>query len=480
MSWRLKMGASADLLRRTAAVWRHAWRERKTRRSPPRSADEVDFLPAALALQERAVSPAPRVAGGLIVGFALLALAWAIGGEIDIVASAPGQIIPSSRTKLIQPLETVIVRAIHVADGQQVEPGEVLVELDATAPQADSERLAGELVAARAQAARARALLDALEHGAAPRIAAIEGASEPRLAREQRLVDSQYGELQARLARLDADLTRREAERRSTQEIVRKLEQTVPIARQRAQDLRHLAAAEFVSRHGYLEKEQLRLEQEGELATQRSRLHEIAAAIHEGQQQRRALLAESRRQALDSLDDGERKAAALVQERLKAEARGQAMTLTAPVAGTVQQLAVHTVGGVVTPAQGLMAIVPSDEAVEVEAFVDNKDIGFIHAGQEAQVKIETFPFTRYGTVAATVTQVSSDAIRQEKPGRDHGALVYALRARLSQATLRVEEKWLRLSPGMAVTVEIKTGQRRVIEYFLNPLLQYGQESLRER
>jgi len=241
-----------------------------------------------------------------------------------------------------------------------------------------------------------------------------------------------------------------------------------------------LAAAEFVSRHGYLEKEPLRLEQEGELATQRSRLHEIAAAIREGQQQRRALLAESRRQALDSLDDGERKAAALVQERLKAEARGQAMTLTAPVAGTVQQLAVHTVGGVVTPAQGLMAIVPKDEAVEVEAFVDNKDIGFIHAGQEAQVKIETFPFTRYGTVAATVTQVSSDAIRQEKPGRDHGALVYALRARLAQAMLRVDEKWLRLSPGMAVTVEVKTGQRRVIEYFLNPLLQYGQESLRER
>jgi len=141
---------------------------------------------------------------------------------------------------------------------------------------------------------------------------------------------------------------------------------------------------------------------------------------------------------------------------------------------------VHTVGGVVTPAQGLMAIVPKDEAVEVEAFVDNKDIGFIHAGQEAQVKIETFPFTRYGTVAATVTQVSSDAIRQEKPGRDHGALVYALRARLAQAMLRVDEKWLRLSPGMAVTVEVKTGQRRVIEYFLNPLLQYGQESLRER
>jgi len=151
------------------------------------------------------------------------------------------------------------------------------------------------------------------------------------------------------------------------------------------------------------------------------------------------------------------------------------MTLTAPVDGTVQQLAVHTVGGVVTPAQALMIIVPKDEAVEVEAFVENKDIGFVNAGQEAQVKVETFPFTRYGTIPATVTQVANDAINDEKKG-----LLYTLRAKLSQATIRVEDKWVTLSPGMAVTVEVKTGRRRVIDYLLSPLLQYGDESLRER
>ena len=197
--------------------------------------------------------------------------------------------------------------------------------------------------------------------------------------------------------------------------------------------------------------------------------------MSEGRGQRSALTAETRRIALDSINEAEQKAAALRQDLVKLESRGRLMTLTAPVDGTVQQLAVHTVGGVVTPAQPLMMIVPSDAAVEVEALLENKDIGFVHAAQAAEVKVETFPFTKYGTLHAQVTHVSSDAINDEKKG-----LVYAARVKLERATMRVEERTVNLTPGMAVTVEIKTGRRRVIEYFLAPLLQYRDESLRER
>ena len=167
--------------------------------------------------------------------------------------------------------------------------------------------------------------------------------------------------------------------------------------------------------------------------------------------------------------------ATLTQEGIKAESRNRLMTLVAPVDGTVQQLAVHTVGGVVTEAQALMVVVPADEVMEVEAFLENKDVGFVNAGQAAVVKIETFPFTKYGTVPATVAHVSDDAIADENKG-----LVYATRVRLGKTTIQVDERTVNLSPGMAVTVEIKTGQRRVIEYFLSPLLQYKDESLRER
>jgi hemolysin D len=141
----------------------------------------------------------------------------------------------------------------------------------------------------------------------------------------------------------------------------------------------------------------------------------------------------------------------------------------------VQQIAVHTVGGVVTPAQALMVVVPKDDALEVEAFIENKDIGFVRVDQEAEIKIETFSYTKYGTIHAKVTQVSNDAVNDEKRG-----LIYSSRVKPERSTVQVGNRLVNLSPGMAVTVEIKTDKRRVIEYFLTPLLQYGSESLRER
>ncbi len=289
------------------------------------------------------------------------------------------------------------------------------------------------------------------------------------------MLEGQYVEFQAKMARIDADIAKREAELHSTQEIVHKLEQTLPIVRQRAQDFKDLVGNNFISRHGYLDKEQERIEVESDLATQRSRLKELTAALSGGKGERATLVAETRRMALDSINEGEQKIATYSQELIKAESRGKLMTLTSPVDGTVQQLAVHTVGGVVTPAQPLMVIVPRDNPLEVEAYVENKDIGFVNPGQEATVKIETFPFTKYGTIDAIVTQVSHDAVNDEDRG-----LVFPARVSLERATIRVGDKNLNLSPGMAVTVEVKTAQRRVIEYFLTPLLQYKNESLRER
>ncbi len=474
ISW-LGLQATLDLLRRYAAIFRHVWNERANLDPAPRLPHEAQFLPAALELQETPVSPAPRIVAWLLIGFSVLAVTWAIFGKIDVVATAHGKIIPSEGSKLIQPIETATIKSIRVVDGQFVKAGDVLVELDATNAMADTTRTANDLTTAKLQAARSRALLDALANGKTPAIAKVEGVVADRMAQEQRILMGQYGEYQARAARIDAEIAKREAELRSTQEVVRKLELTVPIAQQRAQDFKDLVEKNFISKHGFLEKEQIRIEQEGDLATQRSRLKELSAALQDAQGQRSALLAETRRLALDSLNEAEQKATSYGQELLKTETRGRLMTLTAPVDGTVQQLVVHTVGGVVTPAQALMVVVPKDKALEVEAFLENKDIGFVDAGQIAEVKIETFPFTKYGTIHASITHVSHDAINDEKRG-----LIYSTRARLERATMQVEEKMVSLTPGMAVTVEIKTGKRRVIEYFLSPLMQYGSESLRER
>jgi hemolysin D len=471
----MKRQAFADLFSRYAKVFRHAWVQRKETDSPDLHHHEAQFLPPALALRDTPLHPAPRITLWAIMAFALVALLWAIFGRIDIVATAVGKIIPNDRTKVIQPMETAVVKAICVSDGQEVKLGQMLVELDATTAAADSERLDSEALTARLEAMRAQAMLLALATGRFPKLGSTSGADAARVINEQIQLTGQYQEYQARQLQLKSEITRRQAELQATQEQVTKLEQTAPIARQRAADYQRLVKENFMSQHGYLEREQERIEQEQDLASSRAKAAEIRAALAEAQQQQVTLAAETRRQLLDQQSLAEQKAASLGQELVKADQRGRLMRLTAPVAGTVQQLAINTVGGVVTAAQPLMVIVPKENVLEVEAMLPNKDIGFVNPGQDAEVKVETFPFTKYGTLHGKITQVSSDAIQDEKLG-----LIYSTRVKLAGDTIRVENKTVRLSPGMAVTVEVKTGTRRVIEYFLSPLIRVSNESLRER
>ena len=471
----MKHHAFADLFKRYAKIFRHAWSQRKETDAPDLHPHEAQFLPAALSLRDTPVHPAPRITLWLIMTFALIALLWTIFGRIDVVATAVGKIIPNDRTKVIQPMETAVVKAIHVRDGQAVKLGQLLIELDATSAAADSERLRNEALTARLEALRAQALLASLANGTPPKLQPLDDVDPARLLAEQSQLSGQYQEYQARQRQLQDEIIRRRAELQTTQEQVTKLEQTAPIARQRAQDYQKLVKENFISQHGYLEREQARIEQEQDLASSRSKAVEIRAALTEVQQQQATLAAETRRQLLDQHNLAAQKAASLEQEWVKADQRGRLMRMVAPVAGTVQQLAVSTVGGVVTPAQPLMVIVPKDNVLEVEAMLPNKDIGFVNPGQDAEVKVETFPFTKYGTIQGKITQVSSDAIQDEKLG-----LIYSTRVNLARDTIRVENKTVRLTPGMAVTVEVKTGTRRVIEYFLSPLMEVTSESLRER
>ena len=474
MSIALSFQAIRDLLHRYGEAIRHAWKHRKQFDTPPRLSHEAQFLPAALELQETPVSPVPRVAMWLLIAFACIALLWSIFGHLDVVATAQGKIVPNEMVKTIQPMETSVVKMIHVKDGQTVKAGDVLIDLDATATGADTVRLQNDLVVARLQSARAQAFLRGMD-GEEPVLEPLAEIDPDRWSEEYRMLDSQWREYRAKLERIEADIARAEADVRSNRELVNTLERTVPIARDRAEVFKGLYEQEVVSKQDYLEKEKARIEGEGQLASQSEKLQESQAALQGAMKQKASLTSETRRTILDSQREADQKVTTNAQELIKAQQRHKLMKLVAPVEGTVQQLAVHTVGGVVTPAQVLMVIVPRDYPLEVEAYVENKDIGFVNAGQEAEIKIETFPYTKHGTIHGEVKHVSSDAIDDEKRG-----LVYSSRVKMERATIPVENKIVNLGPGMAVTVEIKTGKRRVIEYFLTPLMQHSSESLRER
>ena len=163
------------------------------------------------------------------------------------------------------------------------------------------------------------------------------------------------------------------------------------------------------------------------------------------------------------------------QEVIKTGQRNNQYQLKSPINGTVQQLAISTIGGVVTPAQQIMIIVPDKGQLEVEALIENKDIGFVEQNQPAEIKIDAFPFTQYGVIDGTVTFVSNDAMDNEKLG-----LVFAMRADMAQSQINVNGKQVNLSPGMAVSVEVKTGRRNIIDYVLRPVKESLSSSIKER
>lgn len=411
------------------------------------------------------------------MGFAVLVLIWACMGQIEIVAVASGKIVPNGKSKLIQPSETAVVKAIHVRDGQAVKAGELLVELDPTTAGADVSRIQSELLAARIDSARAAAMLDAINQQRPPTSLAgtIANASPEQILSAQRWLQGQYQEYRSNLALVDTDIHQRSAEIQSAQVQVASLQKMLPIATRLVRDYQQLLTEQYVSRHQYLEKEQARLDLQRQLRVQQASVLQHIAALDEAHRRRETVVAQNRRAMLDLLQQANQKAAIQIQELAKARHQKSLTDLKAPVAGTVQQLTIHTVGGVVTPAQALMVIVPVDQPVEVEAMLENKDVGFVRIGQPVTVKVETFTFTRYGALEGEILNVSNDAIEDQKRG-----LIYSCRIRLKSDFVLVKEKRVALAPGMRVTAEIKTDRRRVIDYFLSPLQRSLDESLRER
>jgi hemolysin D len=398
------------------------------------------------------------------------AVVWASLGTIDVVVVARGRIIPSDHSKVVQPLESGIVRAIRVRDGQEVTAGQVLIELDPTTSSAEHERLAKEHAAARVQIARLRALLDGSRT-----LSVVPGADAAFVALQQELLRDQWAEQESRLEAARLQVDQRRAAVAATRADIERLEATVPMLAERAEAFRTLLERGFVARFQYLEVEEQRVTRVQALAQQRERLVQDLAALGEAQKHLAVVESEFKRSRLAELADWETRATALAQEVVKAAQRSRIQRLTAPIAGAVQQLTVHTVGGVVTPAQPLLVIVPRDHPLEVEAWVENKDVGFVAPGQRVEVKIDTFPFTRYGTVTGRVTMVSRDAVPQ-----DRGALLYAARASLDRSAIQADGRSAPLLAGMTVSVEVKTGERRLIEFFLSPVLRSAREALRER
>jgi len=435
---------------------------------------QTDFLPAALEVIETPASPFGRTGLWVLIVGVFMALIWSFVGKLDVVVVAPGRIIPADRVKIIQPTELGVVRAIHVRDGQRVKAGQLLIELDPTAAGADDAQARTGLMAARIDHARSQALLAYLA-GKPAHFTAPDGIAADTAKIQRNLITTQIQEYEARMAILERQRGEHQAEHDAASSERRKLQETLPLLDKQIDGRRGLVEKGYYPRLRLYELEEQRIERVRNIDVQSAAAAKAQAAIAGIDAQLGQLRSELARTTVKDLADAEDNSHLRQSEIAKTDLRNRLMALRSPVNGTVQQLAVHTLGGVVEPAQALMVIVPEGSRLVVDAKIANKDTGFVRVGQAVRVKIDAFPFTDYGTVEGVVESVSGDAIDDEKLG-----LIYNLRVRLQADTTHDRSRRIVLSPGMAVAAEIKTARRRLIQYLLSPITTRLDEASRER
>jgi hemolysin D len=432
--------------------------------------DAATFLPAAMEIIEQPVSPTARVTAWVFLVGLCLTIAWLTLGKIDVIASAQGRLVPVENVKLVQPSEGGVIRAILVHDGEHVRKGQPLIELDPTVSTAEAVQAGRALESAELDAARSRAVLSALDgHGLDFR--PPEGTAPAVAATERALAQAQFANLTAGAAAHAADQRVAEAARSEASGQIAKLTETLPLLDEQIAANEQLLAHGYVSRLKVIEMRRQRLsvarDRDISLDTARKAGAQIAVAAS----QRAQGIAEARSQVLGDLAKAESDARLRREELVKARQRSSLQRLLSPVDGTVAQLSVHTVGGVVEAAKPIMVIVPSEGTLVAEVKLLNRDIGFVHAGQVVAVKVEAFPFTRYGTVPARIESIGTDAVEDEKLG-----LVYPVRITLDRG--RIGDKVL--TPGMSVTADVRTGRRSILSYLISPIDEASQEAGRER
>ncbi|PQQ35809.1 HlyD family type I secretion periplasmic adaptor subunit [Photorhabdus luminescens] len=450
-----------------------AWRqERNAPKAMKRTRDEYEFQPGYLEIVERAPAPWARCTAMALTLFLLVVLLWSIIGHLDIHANATGRLLVSSHSKVIQSLEAGEIVAIHVRDGQRVKTGDVLIKLNPIGVEAELKELQEQLNFKRLEMARLQALLTdtPIEH-----FSVQEGMPQAQVELAREHLVSIWKEVVANLESLDSEMSVNQANQSARNADITALEKLMTNIKVRLEARRTLAASKLLPKVELLEQEKEKLEIERTLSQQHAELAVLKEQYQVLKESRERYLAKTRREYYDQLNETQTAIAVMTQQLIKAGERRRLQSLRTPVDGVVQQLAIHTLGGVVQSAQQLMVIVPDDTPLEAEVMVLNKDVGFVHASQPVEIKVDAFPYTRYGTIRGKVAHISKDAVKDEQLG-----LVFPAQIQMERSSIAVDQHEVPLQAGMSITAEIRTGDRRVIDYLLSPLQQYQSEALRER
>ena len=435
------------------------------------SEDELEFLPAALEVVETPPSPVGRAVLWTLFGLLIVIFIWVMVGHVDEIAVANGKVIPHGEVKTVQAEDKGVVKTIYVTDGQIVKKGDVLIELDTTMTEADVNNLRHQVAYYNLDIVRLLAEQSNQPFQAQPQ----EGLEERDILFQQNLYNSRMAEYNSKVAVARSNMMQMQASLQGAEAGYAKLADLYSLAKEKEEKISTLAIENAISTFTLLDYQSKSVELAENMQEQESEIVKSRWGYVQAQQQIESVDAERNRDITTALVEDKKQLTSCREELTKAEEKNRLSKIVAPIDGRVGQLSVHTVGGIVTAAQPLMEIVPEDATLQVEAWVQNKDIGFVQIGQQAEVKVETFSFQKFGTINGTIAEISPNAVDDKEKGR-----VYKVMLNIDKDSFRVNGQDVPLASGMTATAEIKIRQKRIIEFFLDPFKQYQSEALRER
>ena len=435
---------------------------------------ETEFLPAILEVTETPPSPTGRLVMWSILALVVVALVWSVMGHINEVAVAAGKVIPSGQIKTIQVKNKGIIKEINVEEGQLVQEGDTLVILDPTTTSADYDSLKKRAAYYKLDIQRLTAELTQQ-----PFQPEEDPDLEPHdLAAEMALYQSRTNDYRTQRQSREDVIAQKVARLQATQASYEKYADVLAIAQEKEARLQELSEENAISQFQLLEQQRETIEYAKNAQAELDSINSIRAEIAEAQQNLANVDAAYHKDIMTALVEAKKEYYSITESIKKAEEDSRMAVIYAPISGRVYNLNVHTVGGIVTDAQALMQIVPEDAKLEFEVYADNKDIGFIKVGQEAEVKVETFNFQKFGMYKAEVQEISADAVND--PNDQLRNMKFKLILDPTSNDISVYGKPAKIEVGMNVSAEIKIKEKRIIDFFLDPFRRYTSEALRER
>jgi HlyD family secretion protein len=442
-------------------------------RARPKAISE--FQSDAVEIEERTPPRLARLTLYCVVALISAAVTWASLSQVDTIVSAPGKLIATTPNVVVQPLETSVIREMHVKVGDIVERGQPLATLDPTFSQADVDQLRTRVSALDAAIARIKAEMDGGDIAGA-------GQADPDQALQHRLFSERKAFYEASLRNYDAQIASAEANIATANAEVGVLIQRRDTLKTIENIRQGLTDKGLGSRLNLLASHDAILEVEHNLSRIRGSEVDNAHRLKKVQAERGVFIDDFRRTAYQELVDTLAKRSSAAEDLRKAELRRHLIALTAPVDAVVLEIANRSVGSVLREAETLFSLVPRDVPLQAEIRVEGKDIGRVAAGQLVRIKFDAFPFQKYGTGTGTVRVISRDAFAPEAKGEVAAHVTppyYRILADINDARLRDLPEKFQMIPGMTVTAELNAGSRSVISYFLYPLMRGLDESVRE-